>query len=112
VKNPKPHFAPELGDMKAEDFRRLGHQLIDWIVDYFEKINDLPVLAPVEPGDLKAKLPWELLKRAVAVASLIYIWRTHEPNSSTQPCRIGVLLCTGQRANTRLEKLFERRALV
>lgn len=43
--------------MKAEDFRRHGHELIDWIADYFEKIDDLPVLAAIEPGDLKAKLP-------------------------------------------------------
>ena len=57
VENPKPHLAPELGDMKAEDFRRLGHDLIDWIADYFEKIDNLPVLAAIEPGDLKAKLP-------------------------------------------------------
>ena len=57
VENPKPILAPELGDMKAEDFRRLGHDLIDWIADYFEKIDDLPVLAAIEPGDLKAKLP-------------------------------------------------------
>lgn len=50
-------LAPELGDMDKEDFRRLGHDLIDWIADYFEKIDDLPVLAAIEPGDLKAKLP-------------------------------------------------------
>jgi len=50
-------FAPELGDMNKEDFRRLGHELIDWVADYFEKIEDLPVLAAIEPGDLKAKLP-------------------------------------------------------
>jgi len=43
--------------MNAEEFRRIGHELIDWIADYFEKIDDLPVLAAVEPGDLKAKLP-------------------------------------------------------
>ena len=43
--------------MNAEEFRRIGHDLIDWIADYFEKIDDLPVLAAVEPGDLKAKLP-------------------------------------------------------
>jgi len=48
---------PKLGDMNAEEFRRIGHELIDWIADYFEKIDDLPVLAAVEPGDLKAKLP-------------------------------------------------------
>ena len=43
--------------MNAEEFRRIGHELIDWIADYFEKIDDLPVLAAIEPGDLKAKLP-------------------------------------------------------
>lgn len=49
--------SPKLGDMPKEDFRRLGHDLIDWIADYFDKIDELPVLAPIEPGDLKAKLP-------------------------------------------------------
>ncbi len=43
--------------MNKEDFRRLGHELIDWVADYFEKIDELPVLAAIEPGDLKAKLP-------------------------------------------------------
>jgi aromatic-L-amino-acid/L-tryptophan decarboxylase len=57
VNSPKTYLAPELGDMKAEDFRRVGHELIDWIADYFEKIDELPVLAAIEPGDLKAKLP-------------------------------------------------------
>lgn len=57
VTSPKNYLAPELGDMKADDFRRLGHDLIEWIADYFEKIDDLPVLAAIEPGDLKAKLP-------------------------------------------------------
>ena len=50
------HFA--LGDMPAEEFRRHGHELIDWIADYFEHIDDLPVLAQIEPGDLKAQLPF------------------------------------------------------
>jgi aromatic-L-amino-acid decarboxylase len=44
-------------DMSEAEFRRFGHQLIDWIADYFEHIDDLPVLAAVEPGDLKAQLP-------------------------------------------------------
>ncbi len=46
-----------LGDMPAEEFRRFGHELIDWIANYFEHIEDLPVLAQVAPGDLKAQLP-------------------------------------------------------
>src|SRR5215467_16391725 len=43
--------------MSQAEFRRFGHQLIDWIADYFENIDDLPVLAAIEPGDLKAQLP-------------------------------------------------------
>lgn len=43
--------------MSREDFRRIGHELIDWIADYFNNIESLPVLAAIAPGDLKAKLP-------------------------------------------------------
>jgi aromatic-L-amino-acid decarboxylase len=49
--------SPALGDMDKEEFRRFGHELIDWIANYFEHIEDLPVLAQIEPGDLKAQLP-------------------------------------------------------
>jgi aromatic-L-amino-acid decarboxylase len=49
--------APSTGDMKAEEFRRFGHELIDWIADYFHRLEDLPVLAQIEPGELKAQLP-------------------------------------------------------
>ena len=47
----------KLGDMEKEEFRRVGLELIDWIADYFDNIDELPVLAAIEPGDLKAKLP-------------------------------------------------------
>ena len=50
-------FAPPAGDMSKEDFRRFGHELIDWISDYFEQIEGLPVLSQIEPGELKEKLP-------------------------------------------------------
>src|SRR5687768_9655141 len=50
-------FAPPTGDMKATEFRRFGHELIDWISDYFERIEEFPVLSQIEPGDLKAQLP-------------------------------------------------------
>jgi aromatic-L-amino-acid decarboxylase len=48
---------PPLGDMPAEEFRRYGHEIVDWIADYFEHIDELPVLAQIEPGDLKSQLP-------------------------------------------------------
>lgn len=57
MNSPKPHLAPALGDMNKEDFRRLGHELIDWIADYFDRIETFPVLPDIQPGDLKAQLP-------------------------------------------------------
>jgi len=54
---PQQKLAPALGDMSREDFRRFGHQLIDWVADYLEQVEDLPVLSQIEPGDLKAQLP-------------------------------------------------------
>jgi aromatic-L-amino-acid/L-tryptophan decarboxylase len=50
-------FAPPAGDMSAEDFRRFGREVVDWIADYFEHMEERPVLAQVEPGELKGKLP-------------------------------------------------------
>ena len=43
--------------MNPEEFRRLGHQLIDWIADYRTRVADLPVRSQVEPGAVRAQLP-------------------------------------------------------
>jgi aromatic-L-amino-acid decarboxylase len=49
--------APPTGDMSAEEFRRHGHALIDWISDYLTGIEARPVLAQVKPRALVEKLP-------------------------------------------------------
>lgn len=43
--------------MTAEEFRRQGKQMIDWIADYYETIEKYPVLSQVKPGDISSKLP-------------------------------------------------------
>lgn len=43
--------------MSGADFRRYGHEIIDWIADYFERLENLPVLSQNQPGDLKNALP-------------------------------------------------------
>ncbi len=43
--------------MDVEEFRRVGHQLIDWIADYRANIAELPVMSRAEPGGIKAQLP-------------------------------------------------------
>ena len=47
----------KLGDMPADDFRRYGYQVVDWIADYFEHIGEYPVLSQAEPNWLKENLP-------------------------------------------------------
>lgn len=43
--------------MTPAEFRQHGHELIDWIADYYERIESLPVLSQVEPGEIRAALP-------------------------------------------------------
>jgi aromatic-L-amino-acid decarboxylase len=43
--------------MSAADFRKHGHALIDWLAEYQERVESLPVLAPVQPGQIRAALP-------------------------------------------------------
>ena len=44
--------------MTPEEFRNVGHRLIDWIADYrAPAARDLPVMARTAPGEIKAQLP-------------------------------------------------------
>jgi aromatic-L-amino-acid decarboxylase len=43
--------------MTPDEFRALGHRLIDWIADYRAGLADLPVMARTAPGEVKARLP-------------------------------------------------------
>jgi aromatic-L-amino-acid/L-tryptophan decarboxylase len=45
--------------MTAEDFRRCGRAVVDWIADYYDRVESLPVLSRVEPGQIRASLPAE-----------------------------------------------------
>ncbi len=43
--------------MTPEQFRKHGYEIVDWIAGYYERIESLPVLSRVHPGDLRAQLP-------------------------------------------------------
>jgi aromatic-L-amino-acid decarboxylase len=40
-----------------DEFRRYGHQLIDWIADYRATVGERPVMAQTPPGAIKRQLP-------------------------------------------------------
>jgi aromatic-L-amino-acid decarboxylase len=41
------------------DFREDGRAAVDWVAAYLERLRALPVLAQVEPGEIRAALPAE-----------------------------------------------------
>lgn len=43
--------------MTPEAFRQHGHAVIDWIADYMTRVEKLPVLSQVAPGETRSKLP-------------------------------------------------------
>ncbi len=43
--------------MHPDEFRRAGHELVDWIAAYRERVAELPVWSRSEPGALRAQLP-------------------------------------------------------
>jgi aromatic-L-amino-acid/L-tryptophan decarboxylase len=45
--------------MEPAEFRRLGHELIDWIADYRENLGDLPVMSLARPGEIQGRIPAE-----------------------------------------------------
>src|SRR5579864_2015721 len=43
--------------MTPDQFRRYGHAVVDWIADYQSRVESLPVLSRVKPGQIRASLP-------------------------------------------------------
>ncbi|MBV6494917.1 MAG: L-2,4-diaminobutyrate decarboxylase [Pyrinomonadaceae bacterium] len=47
----------QFGDMPTDDFRRYGYEIVDRLADYFERIEEFPVLSQIQPDDVKKALP-------------------------------------------------------
>jgi hypothetical protein len=58
--------------MSPEEFRRAGHELIDWIADYRERIESLPVRAQVAPGEVNSLMPDTPPETPLEFAALLY----------------------------------------
>jgi aromatic-L-amino-acid decarboxylase len=43
--------------MQPDEFRRHGHELVDWMADFFSEVGELPVTPAVRPGDIRRRLP-------------------------------------------------------
>jgi aromatic-L-amino-acid decarboxylase len=45
--------------MTLEEFRRQGRAVVDWVADYYERVENFPVLSRVKPGEVHTSLPEE-----------------------------------------------------
>lgn len=43
--------------MNTNEFKKQAHQFVDWMAEYFESVEKLPVKAKVYPGEILEKLP-------------------------------------------------------
>ncbi len=101
----------KLPHMSRDEFRRQGHAMVDWIADYYSRVENFPVLSRVQPGEIRSKLPsnppqqGEPFDRIFAdVESIILPGITHWqspnfygyfPTSTSGPAILGDLLSTG-----------------
>jgi aromatic-L-amino-acid/L-tryptophan decarboxylase len=97
--------------MNGEEFRRAGHQLIEWIADYLEQVEKYPVQSQVKPGEVRGQLPpappdhgepFEAILRDVERIILpgITHWQSpnffgYFPSNNSPPSILGELLSAG-----------------
>ena len=43
--------------MNTEEFKKHAHELVDWMAEYFENIENYPVKSKVKPGEILNQLP-------------------------------------------------------
>ena len=48
-----------INTMDNKKFREHAHQLVDWMADYFEEVENYPVKPDIQPGDILKQLPDE-----------------------------------------------------
>ena len=57
--------------MTPEEFREYGHELVDWIAAYYQRIEQLPVLSRAAPGDIQRALPLRAPLEAEPFAAIL-----------------------------------------
>lgn len=70
--------------MTPDEFRRYGHELVDWLADYFNDIESLAVAPAVTPGALRAALPPAAPERPESFESILVDFRQLVVPATTQ----------------------------
>jgi aromatic-L-amino-acid/L-tryptophan decarboxylase len=60
-----------MADLDPEEFRRLGHAVVDWIAEHRAGLDALPVQPGVDPGWVRAQLPATLPEDPAPLEALL-----------------------------------------
>ncbi len=102
---------PKSFHMTPDSFRSRGHAVVDWIADYYQRIEFFPVLSQVSPGEIRDSLPGEAPQRGEPFEDIlsdfeklilpgITHWQSpnffaYFPSNASGPSILGDLLCSG-----------------
>ncbi len=102
---------PKSFHMTPESFRSRGHLVVDWIADYYQRIESFPVLSQVSPGEIRASLPGEAPQRGEPFEDIlsdfeklilpgVTHWQSpnffaYFPSNASAPSILGDLLSSG-----------------
>ncbi|HEV2549557.1 MAG TPA: pyridoxal-dependent decarboxylase [Stellaceae bacterium] len=97
--------------MTPDEFRRHGHAVVDWIADYYSRIESFPVLSRAAPGEVRASLPPDPPAKGESVETMlrdveelilpgITHWQSPNfyaffPSNASGPAILGDLLSSG-----------------
>jgi aromatic-L-amino-acid/L-tryptophan decarboxylase len=96
--------------MTPEEFRRYGHQVVDWVADYWADLPHRRVVPDLAPGEFAARLPAgppvagepfdALLKDLDLVTPALTHWQhpgfyAYFPANTSGPSVLGDLVCAG-----------------
>src|SRR6266403_2199993 len=97
--------------MSPEEFRSRGHAVVDWIADYYRRIESFPVLSQVAPGQVRASLPVQAPEKGESFETIlrdfeqlilpgVTHWQSpnfyaYFPSNASGPSILGDLLSSG-----------------
>ena len=97
--------------MDTESFRRHGHEIIDWLADYYRDIESRRVVPDVHPGDIRAGLPSAAPEAGESFDAILRDfreqivpgmthwghpgWFAYFPSNSSPPSVLGEVLSSG-----------------
>src|SRR3954468_2185807 len=97
--------------MSPDDFRRHGHAVVDWIADYYSRIESFPVLSRAKPGEVRTSLPANTPVQGDSIEAMlldvekiilpgITHWQSpnfyaYFPSNTSAPAILGDLLSSG-----------------